>query len=952
MATKKPLTMSELKKQLERERKKEEKKEAKHQTKESKPKLTGMAASQAARQTKIRAKEEDARRKFFTKIVKEQNSLSQEDLLDKLEKFGKEPKSQLFRKDFVKRIATRLSAGLIYEYAQGYLNQSEPSNVYLKKFLESPDVKQRIEIMAGRVEEREEREEEEEGYETEEEKEEQDEVQQMAQDLEEFLLEDDEERVKYTPPPGPAKVAKLVDTETLEEIEKPVRQFLEQYAKMENKRCMEWYRNTPWLEGRATAIWVNPSDWDADYYHIDDRYKNSKMIDGILYHRANDKFIKAQCGFYRNRRTQKGDELTFYDESGNQQQVKVVFEVRGKFIPQTEEMFQEEKDAYFQSNAPLIKKIDKLSDRTVIMLSEEEKHKLKKTMREYFKSLTSVLTNKDEEVKETAKEVVDVFFQKEGDGSVKLLLEKFSLFLAYFDDTFLSYAKTFKERFSKGVYSPEVLINLTYTDVLPEVYLDPRVDSRNREIFTRFLSITAREIYVQLSYNFYYELNPKERRVVIPMKSPFIGDAELPEDGLRGLCKNKDMIPKNISPYNLYIYQDGDEFYCFDLSNLPENLKLYGDNPETGEALPENVLDEIINLSQKYQAEKEVVLPPTTEAPKDMLALAFLRLVIDDITDLENEIGIKGKDLLKELEVAKQEEEKQPSAETTAKVERLTEKVENICGYCQKFLSGEQAGIFSSIIQGKDGSKLIDFCNIECFEKMKKWPKLRKRMEQLEEQSRARMLAQEGLEKPPKIIEEQGWPEKLPCFYPGECETNPAFSDNQIRQIAEECDVPLRTSKGGLRIRSNLCKDIKEKTQKPEEEFTCERCEKTIVSGHERNLKEKVFCRKCFDVETIPFVQEILKEEVKREKEKEKICVKCEKFIGDNPAWRSSDWGHGIVHYCSLKCFQEFDPDTVPKVKKAKEIEEEKLKKLEEIIKKSNEFKKPRGLRNNNQFRL
>ena len=947
MATKKPLTMSELKKQLDREKKKEERKETKLREKEIKPKNKpkGLVSLQAAKQTKIKAKEEQARRTFFSQILKKQDSLSHEELLDELKKFGTEPNAQLFRKEFIKRISVQLSAGLIFEYAQDYLNQTESSNVYFEKFVNIPEVKERIRIISADKDEKDEKvRERDEEYEFETDEEE-------NQELEDFLLEEEYEEGKFYPIIKSEKVAKLIHSETQEEIEMIPRSSLIKYAKMKNKRCIEWYRNTPWLEGRVTSIWIHPldSNFPENLYHKTDDLENLKTINDIPFYRANHKFVKLQCGLYRNQRKQEGDVFTFYDEFGEPHEVNIVFEVRGKLIPQTEKIFQEEKDAYFQITGPIDKKVTKLTGRSVSMLSEGEKKELKKVMENNFSSLLKndsknyyerwESLNMSQKTNESFSfQVINIFFQKEGEGSVKLLLEKFSLFLAFFSEDFLEYAKTFKERLNKGIYTPEQLINLTYSEILPEVYLDPRVDNRNREIFTKFLSIVAKEFYVQLSYNFYYALNPNERRIVIPVRIPMITNTELPDDGLRGICKNKNEIPQNISPYNLYIYQKGDEYYCFDLSNLPDDF-LFGRDTEDDE-IPEEIWEEINKLSEKYEAEKEVVLPPIDEKPENKLALAFLRIVIEDVLDLEDEIGIKGQNLIDELNKAKKEEDKSPNTKMTEKIEQITDKLENICGYCQEFMDRGQPGIFSSIVQGKDGSKLIDFCNIECFEKMEKWPKLRKRKEKLEEQARAKMETRTFMEKPKEIKEEEVWSEQLPCFYPGDCETNPAFSDKQIRQIAEECEVPIRTPKG-LRIRKNLCKDIKEKTRQPDIEYDCNKCKVKITEGQERNLEKDVFCQKCYFEETMPLIKKINKKEEKMAKEKEKICIQCEKFIGENPAWRSSDWGHGIVHYCSLKCFQEFDPDTALQVNQIKEIEEEKRKKLDEIVKKAGEYKKP-----------
>ena len=203
MAGKKPLTLSELKKQLGREKKKEEKKQAGARPQKVKYKAT--AGPQVSKQTKVRSKEEEARRKFFARIIKEQDSLNEEELLEEIKMFGTDPGGQLFRRLFMDKLSTQLSSGLNYEYAQGYLKQGEASNVFFAKFMETPEVKERIEKIGEKEEDEEE-------------------ATDMAEDLEKFLTREEEEKGEEYIPKKTGKVAKLVDRFMLKKIWGPLKE--------------------------------------------------------------------------------------------------------------------------------------------------------------------------------------------------------------------------------------------------------------------------------------------------------------------------------------------------------------------------------------------------------------------------------------------------------------------------------------------------------------------------------------------------------------------------------------------------------------------------------------------------------------------------------------------------------------------------------------------------------
>lgn len=1046
---KKPIGISELKKQLAAEKKKKGRREEKEKT----VKIIPPAVAVQASQVKVRAKEEDARRKFFQALLKKRDETSDEELLQKLQEFGAQPRAQLFRQQFIKRIATKLSAPLIYEYAQGYVDKKDESGVYLKKFLSDPLVMERLEVMAEAEGEEEEFPEIPEGGYAEAEDEGEKEVDyeddeaaaQMAKDLEKVLLGEEPSAEVYEPsdeiytrnakfwrkiedaldaykfteksplkikPKGGIgfyyiyqegdyyvielkdnkgkvvgslqKIPKSEVTEKLNEMlegipaedhyyiiypkkktkliaetwegERPVpgeEIEFEEYRKTRvpkaevgaepeiplkylrdfDRSCARWYRETPWLPGRASAIWLYPLSWDegAEFYHEDGGIvENTKIIDGRIFYRANQNFIQAQCGFYRNKRKQEGNEFSFYDRDGDEVTAEVVFEVQGALVPQNEEVFQKEKESYTHLTEPLTKKIRNLLARSIPLLSDNEKEDLKRVMRNYFTTLLRGAGVSESQSEEWSQWAAAYFYINESGECVRLLLEKYALFLANFDPALLSYAKTFKERLVKGAYSADFLVSVTPVEVIPEIYLDPRVDKSNREIFTRFMSISAADIYMHLAYTFYYTVFPQEPRTTVPMKMPLgVPELDLPADGLQGLCANQKDLPAHVSPYNLYLYKEGEKYYCFDLSQLPEEFAAFGEPPGSKVTVPEKVHEEIIRLAALLEAAEEVAPAPEIKPVKEPIAPGLLEFIIEEMMSLEDEMGVKGRNLLSELE-----RYKGPNPEE--KAQEISKKVEAICGYCQKFLGGPP--VFSSIVQGKEGSKLLEFCNTECFEKMEKWPKLRKRKDALEKQYQAKLEAEAEL-KPKEIAKE---PEtELPCFYPAECEINPSFSNEQIRQIAEKCEINIKTAKGGIRTRKNICDDLreagKEKT-KEKGEFYCARCEAQITPGTERGLKDEVLCQKCLEVDAL--VKKMMENDAKMAKEKEKLCVQCEEFIKDNRAWRSTDWGHGVVHYCSLKCFQAYDPDTGKQVKKAKELEEERKKQLDAIVKRSSELKK------------
>ena len=164
------------------------------------------------------------------------------------------------------------------------------------------------------------------------------------------------------------------------------------------------------------------------------------------------------------------------------------------------------------------------------------------------------------------------------------------------------FAKMFRVKTLQSVYTPDRLIRLDITDMLPEVFLNPKADPAAKlDVYQNINRLITQQIG-QLRDQYNSVLNPTARIPTRPRPVRFETAHKLiakHQTDVKDLCENPYWKMKKV---NMIICKENNKFYCLDIEQLLTELAKNNTatNYFTKKPLPLEIID---NIRARYAAE-------------------------------------------------------------------------------------------------------------------------------------------------------------------------------------------------------------------------------------------------------------------------------------------------------------------------------------------------------------
>lgn len=675
-----------------------------------------------AENLKSRINEEEERREFFEKLNNEPKKDAQQ-LANALKIFSAQNPSES-RTAFIKQII-KIKPTVFYWFINDLLKSPKGTNsrTFFEKFVKSERVKEYYEMIDQKIsqkhkEERDKFDEFFSGNDSDTESEEEYvNPEELEEELEDLFISTEEHKPIKT-----GKKAKLLELPTKDTVaseeeieyipfrkeEKKIKTVPEKrYVEIRDKECINRYMSGVWLGQRITKIWIRPINVENIFFDNNDNID----IDGVTYYAATSEFINAQCNLYKRDRTFIKETLTFMNSNGEPQKVELAVQLENGDITQyTREIFNREMK-YMNSqveNMPI--EARKMLEKHVEFFSKYDLDLVKRQMTYQLINRLDFIESKKRDTLST--KIVEMYFV---DKHLKLstILSSFTSLVTLLSHQILVQANFFKEKVKEGYYTAKEIKTINLQEIFPDIFIKADTsDTADIEKIERFIQLESPLVYNDIVYSILYSLHPGIRRTVIPRgESPELGTINK-----KKICSND---TKGINPYAMYIYRENDgSYYCFDLENLEDDF-LFIDKNDIDKKILEDMYRRRDRIVHQVKEIPEIVRPEN-EKPKpsekyseniDRLADELVELILNDIAEGEEELGQQG-DTYEEI---------RGLLVSDKDIEEYDEKLGDICTYCQKHIISDNP--IKSLVKRKDGSKIVKFCDTNCFDKMQKWPK-------------------------------------------------------------------------------------------------------------------------------------------------------------------------------------------------------------------------------------
>lgn len=712
-----------IKSELRKQQKAEEKKKKKQQIIKEKPRKE--LFTPRMKDVKKKQAEEELRRNFFFALI----DTDDEEVQSKLTTFGNQPNALWGRKQFVDTILFQLPEVLIKTFAYEYTNQdNQSSENFYKNFVQRPN----ISIAIRKNKERIDKEEDEEAKFAREldkemlkEKRKKEEKRKLEKQLfgDDYSSSDDEEEdISQSLPPSKKryKGIKIIDKEG-RVLSPPVqtrkRHTLEPYI----NPCTRLYKDSPWVDASVEGVFLLSAD-DGDI----SSYVFTNIVEQHDWNKANNKFFKLLCSNVT--RTQKGNVMTVRKGMEVIMRVMVGYKTPRGFIVQNEEVFQAEKD-YIKRQKRMIQ------ERLVDILNESVTNDVEKLgATKLSECLLAVADNVDYHKDSTyifkAIETASSVSRKIGDFARKI--GDVCVYLGG-DMSGLSH-EIFTKRIKGEYYLPEILMSLTPSEKLPEIYDDPRVTEDKQRKADNIIDQKLNRFVQEFAEGIYELRHPTDRRPSKLQKWPVRHTIEL-GGSWKSACLNSAQVV-DIPDENLVYYKENDKVYCLIIDEIRNRIDNGNfENPYTGENLSEEFIlrfQDLYDLELSQKGYKRVP-PPLELKSVDPIILApgLLGIIQTDIKELEDELMYEkgGSDEEKgdsDEEKGGSDDEKviEEKEESRRGTEPLSD--EEVCKYCNERFPDPEKALKSMMDTGdKHGAKVVKLCSFKCFEKYDNWPKKR-----------------------------------------------------------------------------------------------------------------------------------------------------------------------------------------------------------------------------------
>ena len=721
---------------------------------EQKPvKPGGKNKPKTAKQLKQDMEEDKSIRAFFKNLP----NIPDEQLVQAFEIFGSDSKANWNRKRLFSKIITKLPLEFYQDLAESYIIQERKNleDFYIT-FVETPTVavaiKKKEELADQKYDE----------LQLEEltKKKERDRLRKINLQL--FGDDDsDDDYVKPSVPPGPKPQIRLVDVGPNGEfidVEFPAKQPMKlDGSNYVDKMCLEYRYNLPWIQGIVTKTFIaSPNggiiDKTSDLYKYIETGKNSKTRQevGANWYSINNKFSLLMCNNNSYKRIQDGNILTSFTENGEPVSLMIGYETTRGFIVQDEKIFLAEKDYKKERDSSLVEKITILLNSPVTSKVENFGiDKLSNTLHDIAPDITDYGIYKPGYTKTDTTYIVKAIttISKET-STVREFLSKLGGVIVYLT-TKLGH-DIFKKRVIEEYYLPEILVNLSAAEKLPEIFEDPRVTEEIKNYNTRFLTGELNYFISTNGQAIYMIEHSTERSKNIFYKASYDGTKKEKNLDWKSVCINKDQV-RDIPDEQITYYKEDEKVYCLVIEEILEQISS-GEkpiNPYTKQTLRSDFLTRFKQLYSNKRKKDEIAplktSPIKTQKIEVILAPGLLNMIVKNILDCEQELtGQECKSLDNPPTRDDEDDEDDNLSNLFSPSSRLDEEdTTNICEHCAKDLSCVKSEYKTKVV-ADGGFKTIYFCCSSCFEEHDNWPKTNKKKGKKSKKSKKSEKSEDG----------------------------------------------------------------------------------------------------------------------------------------------------------------------------------------------------------------
>lgn len=713
-----------------------------------------------------RQMEEDiAIREFFTKLA----DIPDNQILSELEKFAFDRKGSWNRQRFFTKMINTLPTKLYKEFATAYVNQERKNiedfyNLYIERPRVDVAIRRKNDLLNAEFQQQIEITEDEKSLKK---------IQDEILGDEDTTTTDEDDKLPPKKPITPksklklklvkiGEEGKIIKVLTPSTPKKPQRPLVKKFKPFVDVKCMENQRSLPWIQGRVDATYIAPVlDSNIDEYILSSG--KTRKEGNTTWYPANRRFSELMCNNYARSRVQDGDVLTAFTHKGKSVRMKVAYDTNRGFIIQDEVIFQSEKEYLAESRLTRGDKIKKIMSYPVNAVVEklaveklsQELHKVAPDIKDYgIYDFDDFTKNKYD----TAYILKAIETMVESSTNTKNFLTKLAEVVVFLRPMQDVGNQIFSKRIQEEYYLPEILVNLTDAEKLPEVFDDPRVSERERNNAIRRIQQEIDYYVSKLGETLYRIKNPTERAPYLPEGHRFTQNVRVEE--WKSVCVNKEDVA-DVPDAQVIYYKEGEEVYCLTIPQIFEQIinNEKPKNPYTQNILPEGFINRFkklysIDLKKKGYVSIEttptVKTPtPKTPTPSPKLAPGLLNMIVNNIIQCEQELvaeelGEDGKcvgldqgpnndDTKSDEGVRIVEQDINPinptmeelfgsdtSDEDIHDFPNATNNTE-ICNYCKKKVDPKKC--LKTKVDNKAGFDTIYFCCFKCFENYDLWPR-------------------------------------------------------------------------------------------------------------------------------------------------------------------------------------------------------------------------------------
>ena len=448
-----------------------------------------------------------------------------------------------------------------------------------------------------------------------------------------------------TKPSG--KKIKFIDSEDkiIEHI-KPKKKY---YEPLVDESCLRDFKQYPWLKSSIGSsikkVFIRSLlRTDINLYitsNINIEYNNE------IYYKVNKKFINLLCSSLF-KQSQKGNILILETIKGVDNMVlnfEVLFETENSKLFIQDELIMEKQKKYFREKRK--NKDEKINSYKTQPVTEQAKQigiaYLSRSLHYVAPNVIDYGIFKDYKIYNDTDFILQVINKiSKNCPTIDCFFNKISEIVAFLKIDNVGEG-IFIKRLKKQLYLPDVLVDLTIKEKLPEFYIngksiDPDLTSKIQKIIDVKKSSIVLSLLTEL-YNYHNPGNRKQTKV--DMFTFNSKEDNFTTTNWKELCKNKKDIEGVDSEELIHYMDDNDGFiYCFNIRDITDEILTTGKyiNPYTSKDLSKPFIDQIIktfNIKPEIVSHaSENIKPISLEKP---LTPGLLKLIIRNIEECDRE---------------------------------------------------------------------------------------------------------------------------------------------------------------------------------------------------------------------------------------------------------------------------------------------------------------------------